>query len=509
MSVDPRAPVIVGVGQAQQRPEDPAAALEPIDLLGRAVEAALDDSGAPSALRTAVDTVAVVQIVSWPYPDPGALLARRLGLDEVSRTATTTVGGNSPQMLMNELATAVARGDMDVVLLGGAECVYTRWRARREPKVWLEWTDADDPPCPWVLGDDRAGSSDYEMAHMAAAPTQVYPLLETALRSSAGRGIDEHQARVSELWSTFAAVAAANPHAWSRTAYSPDDIRSVSAENRMVAFPYPKLMCANIDVDQAAAVVMCSYERARAAGVGDDRLVFPLAGADAHDHFFFSERERLDTSPAIRAAGGAMLGAARLDIDDVSRFDLYSCFPAAVQVAMDALGLAGPAGGDRRPLTVTGGLGFAGGPANNYPSHAIAAMVDACRRDPGSIGYVGALGWYCTKHSMGLYSTEPPRGGFARVDRAVPQAEVDALPSRETAGAYEGEAILEAMTVVVDRDGTPTVAVVSALTPEGTRALANSRERDVMSSMMEEPWEGKKIRVTTDGATNELRPCET
>ena len=505
MTVDPRTPVIVGVGQVQQRTEDPTDALEPIDLLGRAAEAALDDSGAAGALRAAVDTVAVVQIVSWPYPDPGALLARRIGLDGVRRTVATTVGGNSPQMLVNALATEVARGDMDAVLLGGAECVHTRWRARREPKVWLDWTQADDPPCPRVIGDDRAGSNDYEMAHMANAPTQVYPLLETALRSSAGRGIEEHQVWVSELWSTFAAVSAENDHAWSRTAYSPEEIRSVRPENRMVAFPYPKRMCANIDVDQAAALVLCSYERARAAGIGDDRLVFPLAGADASDHYFFSERDRLDTSPAIRAAGTAMLRAAGLDIDDIGRFDLYSCFPAAVQIAMDALGLVGPTRGDDRPLTVTGGLGFAGGPANNYPSHAIAGMVEALRRDPGSIGYVGALGWYCTKHSVGLYSTEPPANGFTRVDPTGPQAEVDASPSRQIAGAYEGKADVEATTVLVDRDGTPTIAVVAALTADGSRALANSRDPDVMEAMTQDPWEGKQVVVETDGTTNSIR----
>ena len=79
---------------------------------------------------------------------------------------------------------------------------------------------------------------------------------------------------------------------------------------------------------------------------------------------------------------------------------------------MRALGLGGPLGGDDRPLTVTGGLGFAGGPANNYPTHAIAAMVDACRQDPGSIGMVSALGWYATKHSVGLYSTDAPGEGL-------------------------------------------------------------------------------------------------
>jgi acetyl-CoA C-acetyltransferase len=502
---DPRTAVIVGVGQAEQRPDDPTVALEPIDLLVRAARDA--EADAQASLLRVVDTVAIVSIVSWPYPDPGALLARRLGLGDVRRTMTSTVGGNSPQLLVNALVPQIEDGVIDTVLLGGAECVYTRWRARREPKAWLTWTIADDPPCPIVVGDARSGSSDYELAHGAAAPTQIYPLFETALRASHGHGVDEHQVAVSELWARFSAVAATNPHAWSRQAWTAEQIRTISPDNRLVAFPYPKRMCANIDVDQAAAVLLCSYGAAKAAGVSDDRLVFPRSGADAHDHFHWSERARLDTSPAIAAAGHGALAAAGLSVDDVARFDLYSCFPSAVQIAERELGLATPGGGaDDRPLTVTGGLGFAGGPANNYPTHAIAAMVDACRADPGSFGYVSALGWYVTKHSIGCYSTTPPVDGFGRVDPIATQRTVDTQARRETAGAYDGPMTIEATSVLFERDGTPSLAILSGLTPDGRRALANTRDADLMVALTTEPWEGRTVPITPDGSTNLARP---
>ncbi len=501
--MDPRTPVVIGAGQVSERPDDPAHAREPIDLLAAAARAADTDAGASRSVLAALDTVAVVDIVSWKYPDPGALLGRRLG-GEPHATMTTTVGGNSPQLLVNELAATIARGDARAVLIGGAECVYTRWRARREPKVWLDWTQADDPPCAHVIGDPRPGTNDYEMAHTAIAPTQIYPLFETALRGELGRTVDQHQREVSELWSTFAAVSAANPHAWSRVPYSPEEIRTPSPDNRVVTFPYLKRMCANIDVDQAAAILLCSYETARDLGVPDERLVFPLAGADAHDVYFFSERDSLASSPAIAAAGRAALDAAGVGVDDLARFDLYSCFPSAVEIALRALGLRGPSDGDPRPLTVTGGLGFAGGPANDYPTHAIAAMVDACRRDPGSIGMVSALGWYVTKHSIGLYSTTPPEQSYVRADAARTQAQVDALPRRETAGAYEGPATMEATAVVFDRESAPTVAILSTLTPDGRRALANTRDAAVMQEMTEKGWEGRTVRLRTDGTVNTL-----
>ena len=500
--MNPRTAVIVGVGQAEQRGEDPHAALEPIDLLARAARDAEVDAHRP--LLATVDTVAVVSIVSWPYPDPGLLLARRLGLRAVRRTVTTTVGGNSPQLLINTLVPEIERGDADVVLLGGAECVHTRWRARREPKTWLPWTQADDPPCPVVVGDARAGSSAYEVAHGAAAPTLVYPLFETALRAAAGRGVEEHQVAVSELWAEFSAVAATNPHAWSRQAFTPTELRTATPDNRVVTFPYLKRLCANIDVDQSAAILLCSYDTARRAGVPEDRLVFPRAGADAHDHFFVTERDRLDISPALAIVGRAALAAADATVDDVARFDLYSCFPSAVEVAMDALGLRRRGSGDDRPLTVTGGLGFAGGPANNYPTHAIAAMVDACRQDPGSLGFVSAIGWYITKHAAGCYSTTPPRDGFGRVDPATTQHAVDAGPRRDPAGPYAGPASVEATAVVVERDGTPSLGIVAARTPDGRRALANCRDPDTLTDMTRTAWEGRAVHLRSEDGTNRL-----
>jgi acetyl-CoA C-acetyltransferase len=326
----------------------------------------------------------------------------------------------------------------------------------------------------------------------------VYPLFETALRAANGRGVEEHQRAVSELWSRFSAVAAGNPYAWSPYEFSPAEIRTVSGDNRMVVFPYPKRMCANIDVDQGAALILCSYEAAQAAGVPDDRIVFLHAGAGAHDHYFVTERWSLAESPAIRAAGGAALGAAGVDVDAVAHLDLYSCFPSAVEIGRAALGIAPD---DTRPLTVTGGLGFAGGPVNNYPTHGIARMVDALRADPGSVGLTTALGWFLTKHSVGVWSTNPPTEPFRAIDA---QDRVDALPSRAPAGLVDTDATIEATSVSFERDGSPSVAIVSLVTDDGARALANARDADALTTMTREAWEGRRVKVTNDGTTNQL-----
>lgn len=499
--IDPRTPVIVGVGQASQRPDDPSDAVEPADLLARAVEAAAADAGARTSLVARADVVAVADILSWRYPDPAAALARRVGA-EPALTALSTVGGNSPQMLVNRLAAAIARGDADVAVIGGVECMYSRLRARSGERRWLEWSKPDDEPCPEVWGDDRPGSNGYEMAHGIAAPTLVYPLFETARRHASGRGVEEHQRHVAGLWAGFASVAAANPHAWSRDGWTADQIREPSAENRMVTFPYTKRMCANLNVDQAAALIMCDHGTAVAAGVGDDRLVFPRGGADVNDHFHITERHSLAEAPGIGVAVRGATGAAGVALDEVARFDLYSCFPSAVGMAMDALGLGGPAAGDPRPLTVTGGLAFAGGPGSNYVAHSIAAMVEACRADPGSTGLVTALGWYATKHSVGVYSTTPPPAGYRGADPSELQAEVDAGPARQPAGPVSGEVEVEATAVVVGRDGTPELTALAGLDDEGRRALAVSTDADVGAALIAEPWEGRRVRLSTDGTTN-------
>jgi acetyl-CoA C-acetyltransferase len=327
----------------------------------------------------------------------------------------------------------------------------------------------------------------------------VFPLFENALRAESGRTIEEHQRAVSELWARFSSVAATNPYAWSREPRTAEEIRTIGTSNRMVSFPYPKLMNANDRVDQGAALILCSVSAARRAGVPEDRWVFPVAGADAHDHWFLSHRRDLRSSPAIAAAGNRALSLAGVGIDDIAHVDLYSCFPSAVQIAARELGFALDDPG--RSLTVTGGLGFAGGPGNNYVSHSIAAMAERLRADPGSVGLVTGLGWYCTKHSVGVWSTTPPASGFRHES---PQDTVDAGPQRSPAADFEGDSTIESYTVVHDRDGEPELAILALLTPDEHRTWGNISDGDDMLSLMAEEGCGRKARLGAGGRA-ELR----
>ncbi|HEV2369423.1 MAG TPA: hypothetical protein VGR90_06080, partial [Acidimicrobiales bacterium] len=303
----------------------------------------------------------------------------------------------------------------------------------------------------------------------------------------------EHQVKVSELWARFSDVAAGNPHAWTPVARSAEEIRTPGPDNRMIGFPYPKYMNANMTVDQAAGIILCSVEAARAAGVPEDRWVFVRSGAEAHDHWFVSERADFVSSPAIRLAGRRALEIDGSGIDDVAHVDLYSCFPAPVQIGAAEMGLGTDEPG--RSLTVTGGLGFAGGPGNNYVTHSIASMCDALRRDPGSLGLVTALGWYITKHAIGLYSTRPPADGFRW--ESVQEA-VDSLPRREVVTGAEGPAVIDTYTVMHERDGSPATAIVIAGLPDCRRTVANVTDPDALRVLTTTEGCGRAVTLLGD-----------
>lgn len=491
MALDPRTPVIVGAGQVNQRDGN----LEPTDLLAEAARLALTDAGGDAGrLGSAVDSIRVVSLLSWRYRDPGALVAAGLGISP-RETAYTQPGGNTPQSLINRTSAEIARGELGAAIIGGAECWRTRMSFRSAGEK-PEWTVQDESvPEATVIGDDFVMMHPAELSRGIAMPVQVYPMLEQAVRARAGRSIDDHLVFISELWARFSEVGATNPNAWSRTAYTAEQIRTPGPDNRWIGFPYPKLMNSNNNVEQSAALVLCSAEVAEAAGVPRDRWVFPRSGADAHDTYALSHRSDLHSSPGIRSCGTQVLSHEGVTADDIAHVDLYSCFPSAVEIAASELGF--PLDDRSRALTVTGGLTFAGGPWNNYVTHAVATMVDVLRNDPGSLGLCSANGGFITKHAVGLYSTEPSGAGFAALD-AQPDADAATAP-REVAEDYEGAARVEAWTVMHDRAGEPETGFAAVLLDDGRRAWGRTGDGDTMKVMLAEDITNRPARLDTDG----------
>jgi acetyl-CoA C-acetyltransferase len=486
--MDDSLPVIVGVGQVTQRPETERPR-EPLALMAEAARLAEADTGSAGLLQS-LDSIRVVNVLSWPSKDPAHDLARALAVAPRD-LHYTHVGGNTPQWLVNETAEAIHNGELKLALLVGAEAVYSARRARTRG-IDLGWSPRGTPAPD--MGDPRPGTSEAEAKHGASIPTSVYPLFENALRAHYGRSIEEHQHALGELAASFSAVAASNPHAWFQQARTATEIAAAGPGNRYIGFPYPKYMNAIMDVDQGAALLLTTAGEARRLGIAEDRWVYLWGCGEATDHWFISERVNYHSSPAIRAATSRALTMAGVAIEEVAHLDLYSCFPSAVQIARDMLGIAPD---DPRPLTVTGGLPYFGGPGNNYVTHSIATMVERLRADRGRIGLVTGNGWYLTKHSAGVYSSEPPRIEWHRTPPKIDQATVDAQPHPKFTDAPDGAATIETYTVLFDREGAPERGIVIGRLPDGARFIANTPpERRTLESMTKHEMVGAKGRVS-------------
>lgn len=487
--LDPRTPVVVAVGQVNQRNDDATAALEPTALLAEAARIARTDAGSERLLDE-LHTIAIVHILSHHYADPAGSLAGWLGVSP-TRTIHAHDGGNFPQTLLNRACREIQAGASGAWLIGGAETWRTRTAARKHA-VDLGWSVEPAGTEPTEKMDNvEPLAHPGEWARSVFLPIEIYPLFENAFRAARGWTIDEHRDRLGRLYAGFSEVAATNPNAWIQRTYTPEEVRTAKPENRMVGFPYTKVMNANNAVDQAACFVVTSVEHARSLGISSDRWVFPWVGTDAHEPWFISNRWSLGEAPALRIAGTRALAMAGLGVDDLDHIDVYSCFPSAVHVAAHELGLD-----IDRPLTVTGGLSFAGGPWNNYVSHSIAAMVDRLRSDEGSVGMVTGNGGFLTKHSFGIYSTTPPAAPYHHENL---QDEVDELPDRELAEVFDAPVSVETAVVMHDRNSQPERVIVSGLLADGRRGWGNSHDPDHLERFLTTETSGAAGHIDDQG----------
>ncbi len=482
--------MIVGAGQINQRESDPSNGRSPPALIAAAARLALLDSGAragPRLLRS-VRQISVANVISWPAPDPGAIVAAELGISG-AETVASAVGGTSPLHLLAHACDRIADGEIEVALIVGCEMVGSLGRALRDG-IDLGWPSQSEQTKPdRYLGLNRDPTHSVEQAAGLIAPAHYYSLFESAVRAGSGRDRQSHQVWLGELWARFSRVAAANQHAWIRTAPGAEEIATVSASNRPIAEPYTKLLSANIQLDQASTIIVSSQTAAAAAGVAAADMTYVRAAAAANDHWFAIERERLDRSPAVAACGREVMAHADLAIDEIDHLDLYSCFPSAVQIAAAELGI--DLAEDERPPTVTGGLTFAGGPGNNYGGHALASMHQVLREGGGS-GLLTGVGWYMTKHAAAILSAEPPSRPF---EAFAPQAQVDPLPKLEPLDDFQGTAAIEACTVVYGRDRRPESATVTARIGETGRAAACCVDPAAIERLLDGEPLGREVEI--------------
>ena len=509
---DWRTPILVGSGQITQREPDPRAALGAMDLTAAAARKAAADAGAGDALLRALDTIVVLRSfsdTSWRFKspfggpkNPPKSIANRVGAGSAKRLIYTHPGGNMPQWCVNRLFEMVTRGETGAAMICGGEALATQKAAERA-KLTLDWNeDAGGEPEVW--GVATRGWNDMEDRHRMAGAIFAYPLFENGIRRHLGRTVPEHLGKVGELFAHFAAVARANPLADRRQGYTAQQIAAVGPDNPYIGFPYTKLMNSNAFIDQAAAIILTSVGKARELGIPEDRWVYLHGCADAYDHWFISDRHNFHSSPAMRVVGEETQEMAGIGIGEIDKFDIYSCFPSAVQIACREMGIPQA---DPRGLTVTGGLPYFGGPGNNYVTHSIAQMMDEVRKRPGSKGMVTANGNYVTKQSAGIYSTEPPKKAFAPKDPALYQAAINADKGPAVAEAAQGSGTIETYTVMHDRKG-PSYAILFGRLGDGRRFIANTPEDPaLLQEMVDRDFIGATGRVVHGDGRNIFTPA--
>jgi acetyl-CoA C-acetyltransferase len=489
--MDPeRIPVIVGVGQVTERPGTAEDVREPVDLIAAAAQKAGQDARAPDLLSR-VDTVCVSNLTSWKYADPVGRVAGRIGAHP-SRKWYAGLGGCAPQWFVAEVADRIAAGEAEIALVCGAEAFYSQSLLQKLGKSppWELETECSD-----VVGDTRYGLTELEERYNWYLLVHVFPFFENALRHHKKQTLQEHERELGEFCAALTRVAKDNPYAWFRVERTPEEITTISPSNRMIAFPYTKLMCSMYNVDQGAAAILTNLRTAKMWNIPQEKHIFPIGSAEASDLWYVTHRDNYHASPAAKAAADIALHQAGTGVDEVDYLDLYSCFPCAPRIARDALGIAPQ---DSRALTVTGGLPYFGGPGNNYTLHAICRMVEILRTQPGKTGLVHALSWFLHKHAFGIYRSEPAPNGWKRVDPGPFLAEIRSLRTPKVVEAVDGKGTVETYSVIYRGDD-PHYGYVIGRTTGNERFLARvEKDPDTLRAMTTREVIGEKGAVRHD-----------
>lgn len=485
MTTDPnRIPVIIGVGQINDRPDDPMEGLDSVGLMAAAIRKADEDAGGGWIARC--DWLANVQQVSFPGMDVLGQLPQQLGISPATRIEKPPYG-DAPIQLISDAANAVAAGEASVCIACGGEALRTAAKRPQDGGAKL-------------FGNAAAVSTDVQRRYGLTTPQDIYPLYENATRAAWGQSLDEAKAESGRIWEKMSEVAVEAEGAWLKKARKADEIVTPSAENRPLSFPYTKLQVANSAVNQGAAVIVTSLAAAREAGIDEARLVYIGAGAQAYEAEGPLERDSFTATPAMDVSLEKALEENRLTVGEMDHIELYSCFPVVPKMARRKLGV-----GDDRPLTVHGGLTFGGGPLGNYMMHAAAAMVGKLREGGGK-GLLYGNGGYCTHHHTLILSSQPIEGvSFPQDYKFDAEADARRGPIPVNDQSYEGPAMIETYTVFHSREGDPTGGTIVALTPDGRRVVSKVTAEDTatiafLTDGKAEPV-GTAGRIERDGET--------
>lgn len=487
-----RTPVLVGVAQYTHR-EKTDRQLDPIEMMASVGREAAHDAGLGDV--PSIDTLGIVNCISKALREPAAQLSERLHIDP-SWSGYTSIGATAPQWFVNRFAEKIWEGRAEWALVCGAEAFYTKQPITPLTGLVQSHTEIEARMQASFVGDTRIPVTALELRYGLVRPVDMYALFENARRAHRGQTIAEHRQELADFCAGLSQSAARNRFSWSRKPRESDAIARIREQNRMISFPYTKLMCSNAQVNQAAALLMTNVARAEAAGISKDQMVFVRGCGEAEDVFHPSERSNLWESPSVARAVDLALHQASVALNEIDYLDLYSCFPSASRIVADMLGLDGLA---PARASITGGMACFGGPGNNYSLHAICTLVELLRQEPNTVGLVHSLSWYLSKHCVGVYSSEPGQGPW---HQSGPAPETPAYGPVSVIEEANGKGTVESYSLVYNREGQPERATVVGRDEQQNRFLAQTAlEPDVVQAMIETEIIGRSGTVRHDRST--------
>ncbi len=495
-------PILIGIGQAvEAMPDDLTSAASHAEMAGRAARAALSDAGVDGVL---IDWLGCVRIFSdsspayaCPFGGPDKFpraVAARIGATP-EHAIYDVIGGQSPQTLVAEAAQTLAAGEVQFAVIAGGEALANMRAAQRSGAAldWSEthegdWTDRGPFNGPMIV-------SQTELAHGLMDAMAYYGFIETARRIKAGRTVAQHRTYMAKLIAPMSTVAARNPYAMFRQAFNADEIAAPTTGNRNLISPFLKNMVAKDGVNQGAAVVMTTVGEAEKRGIPRGKWVFLRGHAEAQENLML-DRMDLSRSLAMDLVIHGALGAANVNPSDIDHTDIYSCFPCVVDQAATQLERKS------KPMSLTGGLPFFGGPGNNYTLHGICEAVAACRRVPGSVGLAHGNGGWMSKQAVGIYSTDW-KDGDVFADKEVIAKKVAAQSSPGQTSTPTGGAVMESY-IVQHKRGAPVGAVVIGQLADRTRFYAKLQDADVetLTALADGKMDGAKLKVEPGNPAN-------
>ena len=478
--------VVIGVSAIQQK-SDFENLDEALLLMDQAVKEALSDSGNKSVK----DYINEIRIPKgfWRYRDPGKWIAKNNDFQGIPTTYVTKIGVLQ-QNLINEACLKIENGEINASIILGGEARYKQLRSVIEKKEYFE-TKLDENPDFYIKAkEDLYG--DGELEELGAMAVGYYATMETAIRKNDDEKIEEHQNNIASMYEEFSKVASNNEDAWLDHPYSKKEILETSKKNKMLAYPYNKLHCTSWNVNQSAALIICSEELADKLEIDNKKRVYPISSSENNHMIAIQQRPKLyESIGMIYAAKSVNKMMEKLDIR-LDAYDLYSCFPAAVKMFSKSLEL-----GSEIPKTITGSMPYAGGPLNSFVIHSTVKMIQKIRALEVRHGLVTGVSGMMTKQSFCVWGKEYQEQFI--FDDVTERAKLDESPV-ELSNIAEGEGVIIGYTIIEGSENAPK-AVLYLDDEMKHRKVVSSFDKNFINLLMEEEWVGKKIKFKDGQAT--------